>query len=130
MKLVSISFNSIPRMPGIRPGELCTIDCAKPKEGLTGWRVSIRGQQVFFISPAGWTSDNSNRKRDPNGPATIFEIPRTEVLFNWQADDAADVEAVLKSGKYESPPFGWKPAEVVADKPILAQVPVGQLGDA
>lgn len=129
MKLNTISFKAIPKMPGVRPGDLCTIETAKPVDALKDWRVSIRGQQVFFISPPGWVVDRSIRVRDMKGPVTIFEIPRAECVFGWSCTPD-EVEAALKSGKYDSEPFGFAPTPVSADKPILEQIPAGQMGDA
>jgi hypothetical protein len=130
VKLLSISFGTTPRLPSLRPTELGRIDCLKPSEALKNWRLILRGQQAFFVSPPGWVPDLSIHRHDPNGPVTVHELPRAELLLQWQATDAKDLEDVFKSGKYESPPFGWTPAPVEADKPILAQVPAGQMGDA
>lgn len=128
MKLATISFNAIPRMPGMRPGDLVTIDVDKPGDALDGWKVSIRGQQVFFISPQGWKRDRS-ATRDPKGPITVFEVPRSEITFCWTGG-VEEIEAILKSGKYDSDPFGFQPTPISPDKPLLAQVPSSQLGDA
>jgi hypothetical protein len=128
-KLHTITFGTIPRLPGLRPADLGKIDCDNPGTALAGWRLILRNQSAFFVSPPGWTENIADRRRDPKGAVTIYEMARTEVLLRWHAT-GEDLEDILKGGKFESPPFGWKPAEVVADKPILAQVPVGQLGDA
>lgn len=127
MKLVSITFGTVPRMPGLRPAETAHIDCDKPGDALKDWRVAIRGQQVFFISPPGWDRDRSAR-RDPKGAITVFEVPRTEMFFQWRGD-TEEIETILKSGKFESPPFGWQPTPVASDKPIIEQIPANQIGD-
>lgn len=127
MKLATISFMAIPRMPGVRPGDLCTIDTDKPGDALRGWRLSIRGQQVFFISPPGWLRDQSVKIRDVKGPVTIFEVPRAEVTFQWTGT-ADEVEAILKSGRYDTEAFGG-PLPIVPDRPLLEQVPAHQRGD-
>lgn len=62
MKLVSISFCNIPRMPGLRPTDLGTIILDKPGDALKDWRLVIRGAQAFFVSPPGWTPDHSVRR--------------------------------------------------------------------
>lgn len=129
MKLLSISFKATPRMPGVRAQDLTTIHTDKPGDALIGWRVSLRGQQVFFVSPPGWMRDNSMRKRrDPNGPVTVFEIPRGDVYFEWQGS-TEELDALFKGGKWESPPFGPPPAPLDATKPLLEQVPTHQMGD-
>lgn len=130
MKLTQIMFDRTPKMPGVRAGDLSTLDCANPGS-LKDWRVVLRGQSVFFVSPPGWKA-NENRitTRDPKGPVTVYEVPRTDVFFQWEAADEADIEAVLKGGKYESEPLGFKPPVLNADKPILAQIPPSQVGDA
>lgn len=128
MKLVSVSFKVIPRLPGMRPGDLINIQCDKPGEALRDWKISIRGQQVFFISPRGWIRDQ-NMKRDPQGPVAVFEMPRGEMYFQWEAN-ADELEMLYKGGKFETPPLGWMPEPIVADKPLLAQIPSSQMGDA
>lgn len=128
MKLASISFKVTPRLPGLRPGDLVTIDLDKPGDALVGWKLSIRGQQVFFISPPGWVRDRA-AKRDAKGPVTVFEVPRAEITFCWTGSPD-EVETILKGGKYDSELFGWQPTPVAADKPLLAQVPSSQVGDA
>jgi hypothetical protein len=126
MKLRSITFKAVPRMPGIRADVLTTIECEKPHEALNGWTVQIRGQQVFFVSPPGWSRETvRNRQRDPNGPVTIFEVPRGEALFEW-IGTSAELDAFFKGGKFESEPFGAKPAPVVPAAPV----PAGEQGDA
>lgn len=126
MKLLSITFKATPRMPGVRASDLSTIDTEKPGDALRGWRVSVRGQQVFFISPPGWVRDQNVKKRDPNGAVTVFEIPRAEVCFEWQGA-ADELEAFFKGGKWESPPFGPAPRPIDTSRPILDQA---QMGDA
>jgi hypothetical protein len=128
MKLVNITFGTTPKVPGIRAADLGTVELDKPSEALRGWRLILRGQQAFFVSPPGWLRDLSEKRRDAKGPVTIFEMPRTELTLHWQATEG-ELENVLKGGKWESPPFGWQPAPVVTDKPILAQIPVSQMGD-
>ena len=129
MKLVSITFGTIPRLPGLRPSDTAHIDCDKPPEALRDWRISIRGQQAFFISPPGWQRDLNAKVRDAKGAVTVYEIPRAEMFLQWSGD-AAEVEGVLQAVKFDSEPFGGRPAPVAADKPILAQIPAGQVGDA
>ncbi len=129
MRLATITFGTIPRLPGLRPADLGKVDCDKPGAALDGWRLILRGTQAYFVSPPGWTADQSEKHRNPKGPVTIYEMARSEVLLHWVGADE-DLETVFKTGKYESPPFGWRPAPVTPDKPILAQVPPGQTGDA
>jgi hypothetical protein len=127
MKLRAITFKAIPRMPGIRADALATIECEKPHEALNGWTVQIRGQQVFFVSPPGWNRETSkNRQRDPNGPVTIFEVPRGEVLFEW-VGTSSELDAFFRGGKFESEPFGPKPLPPAVS---AAPIPAGEQGDA
>ena len=128
IKLKSVSFESSPRLPGIRAGD--TIDCDNPRDHLKNWRVMVRGTIVYFVSPPGWHPSQPKSQWDPNGPATICDIPRDTVFLCWLANDAAEVETVLKGGKFESTPLGWKPAPVEPEKSILSQIPAGQIGDA
>jgi hypothetical protein len=129
MKLINITFGSIPRLPGLRPTDLGKIDCDKPGEALKGWRLFLRGASAFFVSPPGWVADQSEKRRDPKGPRTVYEMPRTEVLLHWHASED-ELENVFKNNKWESPPFGWQPTPIVTDKPLLEQVPASQVGDA
>lgn len=125
MRLLSITFKATPRMPGVRASELSTIKTDAPGDALKGWRVSIRGQQVFFISPPGWTRDQNAKARDHSGAVTVFEVPRPEVYFEWQgASD--EIEGVLKGGKFDSEPFG-PPPRARATTPLT--VPAHQMGD-
>lgn len=129
MKLLSITFKATPRMPGVRAMDLSTIDTEKPGDSLKGWRLSIRGQQVFFISPRGWVRDQNVKRRDALGPITVFEVPRAEVCLEWQGGPE-ELEAMIKGGKWESPPFGPPPRPIDETKPLLEQIPAGQMGDA
>ncbi len=117
MKLKSITFNSTPKLPGLRPGDLTTLDCEQPVGVLRGWRALIRGASVFFVSPPGWTP---NGNQGVVGDAcVIHEVPRMNCYFQWSGHEDGDVEKVAK---FTTPPFG--PAPVVEAKAsLLAQVP-------
>lgn len=131
VKLVGLTFGAAPRIAGIRSGDLIAIDVDKPTAALKDWRISIRGQTVLFISPPGWTPASATvpSKRDPKGPCVVHEVPRAEVFLQWESD--GDVDAIVKGiAKYDTQPLGWMPAPVASDKPILAQIPAGQVGDA
>lgn len=132
MKLISITWSSAPRLPGLRPSDTGRIECDKPSEALKGWRVSVRGTHLFIISPRGWNRDQSIRTRNESGPSTVFgPIPVSDVYLEWLAESDADVQTLLKGKlEFESPVFGWMPAPIVSDKPILEQIPAGQMGDA
>lgn len=131
IKLTGISFGVTPRIPGVRSGDLAAVDCDNPSTALAGWRIILRQQSVFFISPPGWLPANAGRpsERDAAGPVIVHEVPRSEAYLQWQDTDG-DVEAFLKfTSKYESQPLGWKPAPFEAPRSILAQIPANQLGD-
>ena len=131
MKLISITWSSTPRMPGLRPTDLGKIDCDNPNGAMKDWRVSVRGSQLYFISPPGWLKDQS-AKRDPSGRPTVFgPIPVSDVYLEWIVESPEDLDKLL-AGKmtFDSPPFGWRPTPIVTDKPILDQIPPGQMGDA
>lgn len=134
MKLVSISFCNTPRMPGLRPTDLGTIQIDKPGDALKDWHLVIRGSQAFFISPPGWTADHSSRRvpKDKSGLCVVHgPIALSEMYLEWRATPE-ELDTFYKNvGKYESEPFGYvPPLPVDADKPILDQVPPGQMGDA
>jgi len=132
MKLNKITFARIPALPGIRAGDLSSLDLDNPAAPLRGWRLALRGPSVFLISPPGWTTatQTTPQNRNPNGPVVVHQIPAAEVFFHWEGP-AADIDALLKGGlsKFESQPFG-PPTPVASDKPILEQIPPGQTGDA
>lgn len=131
MKLISITWGTTPRLPGLRASDTGRIECDNPNAPLKDWRVAVRGSQIFFTSPPGWSKDTS-AKRDPNGARTVFgPIPTSDVYLEWQADTDADVTALVKGKiEYDSQPFGWRPAPIESDRPILSQIPPGQMGDA
>lgn len=131
-KLKKITFDRAPKWPGIRAGDLTTLDCDNPPTQLCDWKIVLRGQTVYFVSPPGWTvgENRATRQRDPKAPSVVYEAPRDGVFLEWHATGEADIEALMKGGKFESDPLGWKPLPVEADKPILAQIPPGQMGDA
>ncbi len=139
IKLTGVSFGVTPRVPGVRSGDLAAIDCDNPPSSLKDWRIAVRNQSVFFISPPGWLPANAGRPRDrdPQGPSVVHEVPRSEAYLQWQFEGASwDAEApVLDTyfkdvNKHTTPPLGWKPAPIETDKPILPQIPAGQVGDA
>jgi len=128
MKLISITWSTTPRMPGLRPTDIGRIECDKPSTPLKDWKLVMRGQQLYLISPPGWQKD-AQKKHDPKGPLTVFgPISVHDVFLEWSAT-AEELETLYKTGKWESEPFGWVPAPVVGGKPILEQIPAGQTGD-
>lgn len=129
MKLKTITFDRTPRIPGLRPGDLTTLSCENPPEALRDWRLSLRGTSAFLISPPGWVAGRSRREWDHKGPTTAFEVPRTNMYFEWSAADAADLEAILKGGRYDSEPF-TAPVPVQQPESLLAKVPSHEVGDA
>lgn len=132
MKLVSITFESAPKLPGIRPGDLCTINCDRPDGAMRGWRVMIRGAAIFFVSPAGFQTNVSPMAWDKTKPPIVHEVPRANCYLQWSGPSSpADIDTLVKS-KYDSEPLG-EPFEVVvpeAPKSILAQLDPSQMGDA
>lgn len=132
VKLVGLTFGSAPRIAGIRSGDLIAIDIDNPPAAMKDWRIAITGQAVLFISPPGWEPRNATTPsaRNQKGPRVVHEAARSDVFLQWESDDG-DATALSKAiAKYESGPLGWKPAPVESDKPILAQIPAGQVGDA
>lgn len=155
IKLVSVNFTTTPRMPGLCPTDLGSFTTEKPGDALKNWRIVIRGGQVFFVSPPGWTPDQSSRSRGrlkSEGTITVHgPVALSEVYLEWRVvpepspidpknptkeQEPFDVRAARELdllykgiGKYESEPFGFEPAPVMADKPILEQIPAGQMGD-
>lgn len=126
MKLLSITFKATPRMPGVRANDLTTIDTEKPGDALKGWHLSIRGQQAFFVSPPGWVRDQNVKKRDPDGPVTVFEVPRADMYFEWQGAPE-ELDALFKNGKWDSPAFGPTLRPATATPPL--GIPAHQQGD-
>lgn len=134
MKLVSLTWGTTPRLPGLRPTDTGKIQLDNPGDALRNWKLLIKGKELYFISPEGWSRDHSSRTSShvPGAPTTVFgPMPLTEVYLEWNVDNEAEL-AALTAGKltYESPPFGWKPVAVDPEKPMLDQIPAGQMGDA
>ena len=135
MKLISITWCATPRLPGLSASDIGKINCQNPGDAIRNWKLMIRGSQVYFVSPAGWSRDHSLRRAvdtTPAGPTTVYgPIPLSDIKLEWSLDDPGELDSLFKViNKYESEPFGWKPAPVAGDKPILAQIPPAQLGDA
>ncbi len=130
LKLDSITFDHAPRIPGVRAGDMIQIICEQPTGPLVGWRVILRGNSVFFASPKGWRPGVQPHDFAPDGPQLMHEVPRAHVFMHWSGD-AADIDAVITKGKFETPPFGQPVAvrPVVEGKGILAQLDPSQLGD-
>ena len=128
LRLKSITFNVSPKIPGMRAGALTTIDCDSPHGSLVDWSISVRGQSVFFISPPGWDHRfvSSPHMRDTKGPVQIHEVPRQDATLSWTGD-AADIEAALKSMKYDSGPL--RPFTPPVEESDEASIPAHQLGD-
>ena len=131
MKLISITWRNVPRMAGLRAGDTVRIDCDTPPSPLKDWKAVVRGSQIFFVSPAGWSRDQSVKTRDTSGQRVAFgPIALSEACLEWCAESDADVAALIDGKlKHDSPPFGWRPAPILTDKPILDQIPQGQMGD-
>lgn len=129
MKLRKIVFNRAPsRIPSLRAGDLTELDLDNPPQALHGWRISVRGQSVFLISPNGWDWSNSTNvaNRDPKGPAVVIEVPRAETFMFWGEVD--DIEAMFKNTRYDGPVLAQK-VVITGDGPILANIPPSQVGD-
>jgi hypothetical protein len=122
LRLKSLTFDKAPRIPGVRPGDMTSVDCDNPTTPLAGWQICIRPTVVYFVSPPGWAPVNASQPgiRDAKGPVEIHEVPRSNVYLSWTGD-TADVEIALKGGKYDSAPLGTKPAEPTS---ILGQLPL------
>ena len=132
LKLDSITFETAPRLPGIRPGDMSTIDCENPNTPLIGWRAMLRGGPLFLVSPKGWKPGSKAPDWDPNGPAVIHEVARSHCFFHWSGS-VEDIDTIAK-GKFETPPFGKvlpvsvQPTE--GKRGILSQLDPSQMGDA
>lgn len=128
MKIKSITFDRSPRIPGLRAGDLVTVECDNPG-ALVDWRIVLRGPTLFLISPPGWCT-KPRSQWDAKGPIVIAQMPLEHCSIQWFAEGEADIEAVLKGGRYDAPqPLGWRPP-VVEEKSLLGQLPPGQMGDA
>lgn len=97
-RLIAITFAE--HVPGL--GNLTRQICCEPtgpvqdqlgtgpdgKQCRLGWTVSIRGNAVFVISPAGWSRDKPASQWRADGPRRVFEVPRSKVTLEWDIDDA------------------------------------------
>lgn len=128
MKIKSITFDRSPRIPGLRAGDLVTVECENPPEALKDWRVVLRGAMIYLISPPGWCG-KPRSQWDKNGPVTVAEVPRDHCCVQWTAESNDDIEAVMKGSRFDAqPPLGFKPAPV-EEKSLLSQIPPNQIGD-
>lgn len=132
--LEAITFKQAPNIPGIRAGAIVTIEVFNPVDSMRNWRAHVRGPAVYLVSPPGWTNGRNPSGFDKDGPCTIVELPRTECYLKFRGQSASDIDALVKSGKYDSEPFG-KPAPIVVpqeDAGFLSQLEgaQSQLGDA
>jgi hypothetical protein len=109
--LKAITFIHNPNLPGIRASDTTTLLLEKPAPALQGWRAHLRGPSLFLVSPKGWTNGPRNQW-DPEGPVTVYEIPRTNCYFQWH--DVADIDALAKTGKFDSAVFGASVEKTVA----------------
>lgn len=110
LKLYSITFEKSPRIPGLRPGDMITIECENPIGAMKGWRALLRGPSLFLVSPPGWKPNTISTGSQFGEPSLIHEVPRSSCYFHWVGDDA-DVDKV---GKFSTPPFGKPEAPVAA----------------
>lgn len=125
-KLKAITFLHTPKIPGLRAGDLGTIDCAAPASTLRGWRALVRGPMLFLVSPPGWAPGRNARDAAiaPSDPCSIHQVPLNQCFLHWEGSDG-DVDKVAK---YTSEPFG--PPPEVPEPSLLSQLPPEQMGDA
>lgn len=134
MKLKSITFAVAPRIPGVRPGDLGTIDCLNPTTPMRGWRVFVKGSILLLVSPLGWKSGKNPREWDrESGLYQMYEIPRANCYLQWESNDS-NIDATMKTlaQGFVSDTFG-KPFDASEfEQPKAAQKPVNpaELGDA
>jgi hypothetical protein len=117
IKLASITFQHAPRIPGLRSGDIVTIECENPSGSMRGWRALLRGPSLFLVSPPGWNPRDQDRVGKFGDPTLIHEVPRATCYFHWIGEDK-DVEKVAK---FDSPPFGV-PGVVVERATVVGAV--------
>ena len=102
MKLKEITFREAPRLPGIRPGAISSLECFNPHPSLVGWRALLRGASIFFVSPSGYRVGVNPNEWDKKGPIIIHEVPRSQCYLAWvgSPDEIAGVQ------KFDTPPYG------------------------
>jgi hypothetical protein len=124
-----VTFDRAPtKLPGVRGGDLTTLDLDQPAAALFGWRVMLRGASFFMVSPPGWNHSNatSPMRRDDKGPATVLEFPRSNIFIQWEAT-AEELEACMKMTRWDGPVLG--PAKPV-EETVLVPIPPNEIGDA
>lgn len=129
LKLLKVTFDKTPaRIGSLRGGDMSQISADKSSP-MDGWRVSIRGNVVFLISPKGWVHGQPANRWDPEGTAQTHEFPRTHCFFHWEGSDT-ELAEFAKHGKFDSPPFGPPPPPVTVEPPgILGNLDPAQMGD-
>lgn len=129
MKLKEITFESTPRIPGMRAGDLQTISCDTPLDALRGWHLEIKGASVFLVSPPGYKKGQPrNAETEVSGECVVVEVPRINCYLHWQGH----MKDMGKVANYVSEPFGYKPPEpdaAPATGSLLAQLDPSQVGD-
>lgn len=102
MRLEKIRFMTRAYLPGVPPGEGTELDLAKPPEAMRGWRVHVRGPEIAFASPPGWSANNLFRDgktgaqesedgtRMIAGPRVVHTMPRDLVRLQWSSPTACD----------------------------------------
>lgn len=128
MKLMAITFDRAPRIPGVRPGDLSTVDCSNPTAALKGWRFLLRGPSVFFVSPPGWMTGRPPHDWNPKGDCSVHQVPMADCFLHWSGDPA-EIDTVLTKGKFDSPAFG---SELPVQEPpvsLLSKLDKKDIGD-
>lgn len=127
--LLTVTFTETPRLPGVRAGEMSSIELDKPHEALKHWRLAVRGASVFLISPRGWRQGKKRHEWDDNGANIVHEIPRALCVFQWSG--SPDLIDIVAKGKYDSPPFGGPlPDREKLAPPPEPEIDPKDLGDA
>jgi hypothetical protein len=130
VRLAGFTLDRAPgRLPGIRAGDLTSVDLENPPQVLFGWNFIVSGNALFMVSPPGWHPSNATlpNNRDAKGPTMVYEIPRDTVFFHWKGS-TKELETVLKGERFETGAIGPKKEDMPA--PLLAKIPANQIGDA
>lgn len=102
-RVAKISFQCAPLPGGPNVAGIGAVDTDKPHTVLDGFSIAVRGGVVFLISPPGWGLGISVHERKPDGPRRVFEIPRTQVLIQWETDDASAIDKAMQ--RADTPPM-------------------------
>lgn len=129
-RLVSISFTTSPRLPGMHGAPL-SFDLPIRTGPLKDWKIALRAETILLRSPPGWFAGQTpvqRRTEEQSTDVTVYEVPREWAALQWSWGDG---EQPCEVTEWDEPrPMGVNmraviPPDVVATPAV--QYPAGPL---